>query len=104
MSTPQHTIKAVIRPGDESGYVAECLEISVITQGRTLDEVHTYGCDLLLSEGALVKRGHLMLPSFGALRTFGASHVPGPLPIAEVPHCPQAQSLAFGMCPSIPHS
>ena len=35
----QHTIKAVIRPGEESGYVAECLEIPVVTQGRTLDEV-----------------------------------------------------------------
>jgi predicted RNase H-like HicB family nuclease len=35
----QHTIKAVIRPGEESGYVAECLEISVMTQGQTLDEV-----------------------------------------------------------------
>jgi predicted RNase H-like HicB family nuclease len=35
----QHTIKAVIRPGEESGYVAECVEISVVTQGRTLDEV-----------------------------------------------------------------
>lgn len=34
----QQTIKAVIRPGDESGYVAECLEIPVVTQGRTLDE------------------------------------------------------------------
>ena len=39
MTTPQHTIKAVIRPGDQSGYVAECLEIVVVTQGRTLDEV-----------------------------------------------------------------
>lgn len=37
--TPQHTIKAVIRPGEQSGYVAECLEISVVTQGKTLDEV-----------------------------------------------------------------
>ena len=35
----QRTIKAVIRPGDQSGYVAECLEIPVITQGGTLDEV-----------------------------------------------------------------
>ena len=35
----QRTIKAVIRPGEESGYVAECLEIPVVTQGRTLDEV-----------------------------------------------------------------
>ena len=34
----QQTIKAVIRPGDEGGYVAECLEIAVVTQGRTLDE------------------------------------------------------------------
>ena len=36
---PQHTIKAVARPGEESGYVAECLEIAVVTQGATLDEV-----------------------------------------------------------------
>ncbi|HVQ74094.1 MAG TPA: type II toxin-antitoxin system HicB family antitoxin [Candidatus Binatia bacterium] len=35
----QHTIKAVIRPGEQSGYVAECLEIPVVTQGRTLDDV-----------------------------------------------------------------
>lgn len=35
----QHTIKAVVRPGEESGYVAECLEIAVVTQGATLDEV-----------------------------------------------------------------
>ena len=37
--TLQHTIKAVIRPGEQSGYVAECLEIAVVTQGATLDEV-----------------------------------------------------------------
>lgn len=35
----QHTIKVVIRPGEQSGYVAECLEIPVVTQGATLDEV-----------------------------------------------------------------
>ena len=35
----QHTIKAVIRPGEESGYVAECLEIPVVTQGSTLNDV-----------------------------------------------------------------
>lgn len=35
----QRTIKAVIRPGDQSGYVAECLDIAVVTQGATLDEV-----------------------------------------------------------------
>ena len=35
----QQTIKSFIRLGEQSGYVAECLEISVITQGETLDEV-----------------------------------------------------------------
>ncbi len=35
----QHTIKAVIRPGEQSGYVAECVEIPAVTQGKTLDEV-----------------------------------------------------------------
>ncbi len=34
----QHTIKAVVRSGDESGYVADCVEIPVVTQGATLDE------------------------------------------------------------------
>lgn len=34
----QHTIKAVVRRG-ETAYVAECLEIPVVTQGETLDEV-----------------------------------------------------------------
>lgn len=36
--TLQHTVKAVIRPGEQSGYVAECFEIAVVTQGQTLDE------------------------------------------------------------------
>lgn len=35
----QHTIKAVIRPGQQSGYVAECVEVPVVTQGETLDQV-----------------------------------------------------------------
>jgi predicted RNase H-like HicB family nuclease len=35
----QRTIKAVIRPGEQSGYVAECMEIAVVTQGATLDQV-----------------------------------------------------------------
>ena len=35
----QRTIKAVIRHGEQAGYVAECLEIPVVTQGATLDEV-----------------------------------------------------------------
>jgi predicted RNase H-like HicB family nuclease len=36
----QRVIKAVIRPGEESGFVGECLDIPVVTQGRTLDEVY----------------------------------------------------------------
>ncbi|WHZ28203.1 MAG: hypothetical protein OJF51_003001 [Nitrospira sp.] len=38
MGALQQTIKAVIRPGDQAGYVAECLELAVVTQGQTLDE------------------------------------------------------------------
>ena len=37
--TLQRTIKAFVRRGDQSGYVGECLEIPVVTQGKTLDEV-----------------------------------------------------------------
>lgn len=33
----QHTIKAVLRKG-EKYYVIECLEIAVVSQGRTIDE------------------------------------------------------------------
>lgn len=33
----QRTIKAVVYKG-ESHYVAECVEIAVVTQGKTLDE------------------------------------------------------------------
>jgi predicted RNase H-like HicB family nuclease len=32
-------LHATIYPGDQSGYVAECQEVAVITQGKTLDEV-----------------------------------------------------------------
>jgi predicted RNase H-like HicB family nuclease len=35
--TLQRTIKALVRRG-ETHYVAECLEIAVVTQGKTLDE------------------------------------------------------------------
>ena len=35
--TPQHTIKAIVRKGEEF-YIAECVEIAVVTQGHTLDE------------------------------------------------------------------
>ena len=37
--TLQRTIKVIIRPGEQSGYGAECVEIPVVTQGSTLDEV-----------------------------------------------------------------
>lgn len=37
MTPLQHTIKAYIRKG-ETHYVAECIEINVVTQGKTLDE------------------------------------------------------------------
>jgi predicted RNase H-like HicB family nuclease len=32
-----HTIKAYVHK-DDTHYIAECLEISVVTQGKTLDE------------------------------------------------------------------
>jgi len=38
MSAQRYTIQAMIYPGDEGGYVAECLNLAVVTQGRTLDE------------------------------------------------------------------
>lgn len=39
MARLQRTIKAAVRPGEQSGYVAECLEIPVVTQGASLGEV-----------------------------------------------------------------
>lgn len=33
----RHTIKAFIHKGDKY-YIAECLDIAVVTQGKTLDE------------------------------------------------------------------
>ncbi|MCK6588527.1 MAG: type II toxin-antitoxin system HicB family antitoxin [Polyangiaceae bacterium] len=38
MAHLQRTVKAVIRPGDDAGFVGECIEIAVVTQGRTVDE------------------------------------------------------------------
>jgi len=35
----QQKIEAVVRSGEESSYVAECLEIPVVTQGKNLGEV-----------------------------------------------------------------
>lgn len=36
----QRTVKAVARKGEQF-YVAECVEIAVVTQGKTLDETLT---------------------------------------------------------------
>lgn len=36
-STLQHTIKAVIRQGEKQ-YIAECVEIAVVTQGSSISE------------------------------------------------------------------
>lgn len=33
----QHTVKALVRKGEQY-YVAECVEIPVVTQGKSLDE------------------------------------------------------------------
>jgi len=38
MAPLRHTIHAAITRDEEGWYVAECLEIAVVTQGRTLDE------------------------------------------------------------------
>ena len=35
----QRTVHAIIRPGEQSGYVAECPELNAVTQGSTLDAV-----------------------------------------------------------------
>ena len=35
----QHTIHAIIRRGDQSGYVAECPQVGAVTQADTLDEL-----------------------------------------------------------------
>ncbi len=32
-------VTAIIHSGEQQGYVAECVEISVVTQGNSLDEV-----------------------------------------------------------------
>jgi predicted RNase H-like HicB family nuclease len=69
--TLQRTIKAVIRPGEQSGYVAECVEIPVATQGRTLDEVTRNlreAVELHLEGEDLAELG--LAPSPGILVTF----------------------------------
>ncbi len=48
MAAQRHTIQAVVYPGDESGYVAECLNLAVVTQGQTLDETVQNLCEAIL--------------------------------------------------------
>ncbi|GAP98731.1 type II toxin-antitoxin system HicB family antitoxin [Leptolyngbya sp. NIES-2104] len=37
--TLREKIHATVYPGDQSGYVAECEEFAIVTQGQTLDEI-----------------------------------------------------------------
>jgi predicted RNase H-like HicB family nuclease len=74
--TLQRTIKAVIGPGEQSGYVAECLEIPVVTQGVTLDEVTRNlreAVELHLEGEDPAELG--LAPSSGILVTFAADVV-----------------------------
>jgi predicted RNase H-like HicB family nuclease len=34
----RNVIQIILYPGDESGYVAECVSLPVVTQGATIDE------------------------------------------------------------------
>lgn len=42
-----YTIKAHIHQGEQSGFVAECVELPIVTQGQTLDEVTTNLCEAI---------------------------------------------------------
>ncbi|MFM7716353.1 MAG: type II toxin-antitoxin system HicB family antitoxin [Microcystis sp.] len=39
MTTLSPKVNAIIRSGEQKGYVGECVEIAIVTQGNTLDEV-----------------------------------------------------------------
>ena len=75
----QRTIKAVIRPGEQSGFVAECLEIPVVTQGASLDEVSRnlrQAVALHLEGEDLTKMG--LAPSPSIIVTFELESTPAP--------------------------
>jgi predicted RNase H-like HicB family nuclease len=75
----QRTIKAVIRPGEQSGFVAECLEIPVVTQGASLDEVSRnlrQAVALHLEGEDLAKMG--LAPSPSIIVTFELEPTPAP--------------------------
>ncbi|MGK7884370.1 MAG: type II toxin-antitoxin system HicB family antitoxin [Crocosphaera sp.] len=62
----QQNIHAIIRAGNEKGYVAECVEISVITQGMTLDAVSknlVEAVSLHLEDDNLSELGFVSKPS-----------------------------------------
>jgi len=35
----RHTVNVITRPDEDGGYVAECVELPVVTEGDTLDEL-----------------------------------------------------------------
>ena len=43
--TSELKIKAVIHPGEQSGFVAECVDIPVVTQGATLKAAFANLCE-----------------------------------------------------------
>jgi predicted RNase H-like HicB family nuclease len=42
-----YTIKAHIHQGEQSGFVAECVELPIVTQGSTLDDVTANLCEAI---------------------------------------------------------
>lgn len=59
-------VHALIRAGEESGFVAECAELNAITQGRTLDEVVTNLREvvaLALDDGDAAELGYSSSPT-----------------------------------------
>ena len=71
MGARRYVIQAVVYPGDEGGYVAECLDLAVVTQGKTLDETAQNlreAIRLHLEEEDLAKMG--VAPNAPVLITF----------------------------------
>lgn len=74
----QHTIKAVVRLGEEAGYVAECVEIPVVTQGETLDEMVANlreAVELHLEDEDLAALGLAMQPTIVVTLELESVHV-----------------------------
>ncbi|MGE3076399.1 MAG: type II toxin-antitoxin system HicB family antitoxin [Dehalococcoidia bacterium] len=43
----QHTVHAFIRPGNETGFIAERPQLHAVTQGEDLDEVVANLCEVI---------------------------------------------------------